>query len=287
MSIRNCFYIQNLNDTAVSWTLDKPYLKDLNYKYSLDNGVTWENVVSSQEINLAKDAKIYFKGGATPSTCRLDLVSWNFNKDWFCLSNLSSTDSLKLGGSLQSLIHDGDGDNHHLLRIDQINSIFVFAGIFAETNVQLDISDLKMNDQVGPAYYEKAFEKCLGLKSIPSKFLPSGFVTPQAYCEMFSGCKNLETMGENAIMATNISTAESCAAMFKDCIKLNKIYTNFMNWGFEGIGQYDSTFYWVDNVAKTGDFYCLANTEEKYGESNIPEGWTLHYNVTNKYALSV
>ena len=58
--------------------------------------------------------------------------------------------------------------------------------------------------------------------------------------------------------------------MFLNCTNLSEISVAFNEWN-------DNTSWWVANVAPTGTFICPKALALEYGESRIPEGWTVKY----------
>ncbi len=58
--------------------------------------------------------------------------------------------------------------------------------------------------------------------------------------------------------------------MFSNCTNLSEISVAFNVWD-------DNTFWWVKDVAPTGTFICPKTLPLEYGDSKIPEGWTVKY----------
>lgn len=88
--------------------------------------------------------------------------------------------------------------------------------------------------------YVSMFEECTGLTQAP--LLPATTLVQGCYQYMFYGCTSLN---EVRIAATNIPVS-------------NCLYN------------------WLNNVAATGDFYCVNGVSYPSGASGIPSGWQVH-----------
>ena len=116
--------------------------------------------------------------------------------------------------------------------------------------------------------YSYMFNGCTNLTQAPK--LPAITLNYMCYYEMFSGCTNLTQAPE--LPATTL--AEQCySLMFYGCTSLSQIHVSFDNWSDANY----PTSNWVEDVAPTGTFICPKALAEEYGESRIPEGWTVKY----------
>ena len=116
--------------------------------------------------------------------------------------------------------------------------------------------------------YSYMFNGCTNLTQAPK--LPAITLNYWCYYEMFDGCTNLMQAPE--LPATTL--AEQCySLMFYGCTSLSQIHVSFDNWNDANY----PTSNWVEDVAPTGTFICPKALAEEYGESRIPEGWTVKY----------
>jgi hypothetical protein len=119
--------------------------------------------------------------------------------------------------------------------------------------------------------YEYMFKGCTSLTQSPE--LPATTLADVCYNGMFWGCTSLTQAPE--LPATTL--ANCCYYfMFSECTNLSEIRVAFVEWK-DSSDQEDNTHLWVKNVAPTGTFYCPKALAEEYGESRIPEGWTVKY----------
>ncbi|MEE3482725.1 MAG: leucine-rich repeat protein [Bacteroidales bacterium] len=115
--------------------------------------------------------------------------------------------------------------------------------------------------------YTGMFYACTSLTQAPK--LPATTLADLCYFEMFSGCTSLSQAPE--LPATTL--AEGCYyEMFSGCTSLSEIKVPFDDWNH---GDY--TAEWVIDVAPTGTFICPKDLPLEYGDSRIPEGWTVKY----------
>ena len=113
--------------------------------------------------------------------------------------------------------------------------------------------------------YESMFCECTELTEAPA--LPSRDAPMFCYYNMFEKCTNLKTAP--VLLADSLSS--SCFwEMFSECHCVDKIEVSFTEWG-------NSTVNWLNDVAPTGTFICPKELPIEYGESRIPEGWTVVY----------
>ncbi|MBS7363806.1 MAG: T9SS type A sorting domain-containing protein [Paludibacteraceae bacterium] len=119
--------------------------------------------------------------------------------------------------------------------------------------------------------YSFMFKGCTSLTQAPE--LPATTLADFCYYEMFKGCTRLTQTPE--LPATTL--ANCCYNfMFSGCTNLSEIRVAFVEWENSTDKVYN-TYRWVENVAPTGTFYCPKALAEEYGESRIPEGWTVKY----------
>ena len=113
--------------------------------------------------------------------------------------------------------------------------------------------------------YEYMFKGCTNLSSAPE--LPAMTLADECYLGMFEKCANLETAP--VLLADSLGSS-SFREMFLECHHVDKIEVSFTEWN-------ESTTSWLKDVAPTGTFICPKELPIEYGESRIPEGWTVVY----------
>ena len=119
--------------------------------------------------------------------------------------------------------------------------------------------------------YNGMFWGCTSLTQAPE--LPATTLADFCYYEMFKGCTRLTQAPE--LPATTL--ADGCYDfMFSECTNLSEIRVAFVEWK-DSSDQEDNTYFWVENVAPTGTFYCPRALPLEYGLDRIPEGWTVKY----------
>ncbi len=119
--------------------------------------------------------------------------------------------------------------------------------------------------------YESMFEGCVNLTEAPE--LPATKLAEACYQYMFMKCEKLEKAPAlPALVLSNMCYNE----MFSGCINLSEIKVFIVDWILDG-AYGNTTSAWVYNVAPTGTFICPKALSLEYGESRIPEGWTVRY----------
>ena len=118
------------------------------------------------------------------------------------------------------------------------------------------------------------FAGCTSLIQAPE--LLATKLSEYCYASMFAGCTSLTQAPE--LPATEL--ADGCYEyMFNYCENLQQIKVGFTSW------LDSATTEWVYRVASEGTFNCPQQLQLKYGDSNIPEGWTVGEPVTGSDIL--
>lgn len=115
--------------------------------------------------------------------------------------------------------------------------------------------------------YNSMFESCENLTQAPA--LPATELADECYGSMFAFCTKLTQAPE--LPATKL-TYDCYYSMFQECENLQKIKVSFTEWEVSM-----ATWFWVEDVAPTGTFYCPKELPLEYGEDRIPEGWSVEY----------
>ena len=122
-------------------------------------------------------------------------------------------------------------------------------------------------EQLAYACYADMFALCTSLTKAPE--LPAKELFYGCYYEMFYGCTSLKEAPE--LPATDL--VEECySGMFNECSNLNGIKVAFTDWGED----FSATAGWVAGVGAEGTFECPEGLAIQYGDSYIPNGWSVN-----------
>ena len=113
--------------------------------------------------------------------------------------------------------------------------------------------------------YDSMFARCTSLTQAPK--LPATTLTDSCYNYMFE----LTSLTQAPELPASTLIKYCYQGMFRSCKKLKYVKCLATN-----ITATDCVAYWLDRVAKPGDFYAPASTDWTYGENGIPYGWTRH-----------
>lgn len=132
----------------------------------------------------------------------------------------------------------------------------------------------------GYAYaFSGLFYYCTTIKTVSNNFLPATTLASYCYHEMFSGCTSLTTAPD--LPAEELKN--NCySSMF------NESGVNYIKALFKTIPGNSFTNNWVRNVPSTGIF--VKNPEatwEVYGNSGIPNGWTVKFDGEEEYGEEI
>ena len=215
-------------------------------QYSLDGGKTWTALAVGDTVILAhKGDKALLRGN---------------NPNGLLYSTFEMAGKVAASGSVMSLI-DGTGLS------TEIPWDYCFSGLFYYCTSLTQAPELPATTLADFCYFEM-FSGCKSLTQAPE--LPATTLADFCYFEMFSGCKSLTQAPE--LPATTL--VDNCYQdMFYNCTNLSEINVSFVNWSD---AKY-CTARWTQNVAPTGTFICPKDLPLEYGDSRIPEGWTVKY----------
>ena len=124
--------------------------------------------------------------------------------------------------------------------------------------------------------YDSMFKGCVSLTEIPELLYSS---LAYSSCEnMFYGCTALIS-----VVLPSTSLVESCYAhMFENCINLRSLNISFNSWENNSSSSSSEealfTQDWLKNVYAQGQIIKSALLEQKFGDSYIPESWSIYGN---------
>ena len=111
--------------------------------------------------------------------------------------------------------------------------------------------------------YSCMFYNCMNLTEAPA--LPATELAEWCYSGMFYGCMSLTKAPD--LPATKL--AEQCYnSIFYDCMSLNYVKALFTD-----KPSINTTYLWLNNVARTGTF--VKSKDARWKNCGIPEGWTI------------
>lgn len=222
------------------------WLGSFNFKYSTD-GENWKVLHSDETINLPNVGdRVYIYGNNPDGFGVLDNLHFVFGD-----KKIAAT------GNIMSLINGS-------VVPKEIPSDYCFSELFKNCT-SLTTAPRLGAQKLTPGCYESMFAGCTSLTVAPQ--LPATKMERYCYSSMFDGCTSLTNAPE--LFATDL--AESCfSLMFWNCSNLHNIKVHFSQW----MSNYATTS-WVWNVSSEGIFSCPSSLEQKFGSSNIPEGWTV------------
>ena len=246
-------------------------------QYTLDDGETWTALAAGDTITLAHKGDKALLRGDNPN---------GFSKRYDKYSSFTMTGKIAASGSVMSLI-DGTGETI------VVPADYCFYRLFKGCTSLTQTPELPATTLAGRCYgemfscctsltqapelpattlayicYDSMFYGCTSLTQAPE--LPATTLAFRCYDGMFEGCTSLTQAPE--LPATQL--AEVCYwGMFDGCTNISKITVSFDDWMNDG----KSTHTWVKNVAPTGTFICPKDLPLEYGDSRIPEGWTVKY----------
>lgn len=186
---------------------------------------------------------------------------WCINSSGYHSNRIAASGSHSVGGNIMSLIF---GDNY---MTGTTISTYAFRSLFDGDTALADASQLLLPvNRLASECYAYMFRGCTSLAAAPE--LPAMTLSVGCYNRMFVSCTSLATAPE--LPAKKLYTS-SYDGMFVNCTSLNRVITYA-----EDISESYCTFYWLDNVSATGDFYNLGGATYTSGSSGIPTGWTEH-----------
>ena len=245
---------------------------DIDLWYSLDSGTTWTSLASNTN---------------SPTVSAGNKIMWK-NSDTYGAGYFSSTNNFTAEGNVMSLVYGDDFVGQTSLEgydtffeglflncsglTSAENLILPATTLAGECYIQMfhGCTNLTTPPQLpattlANACYFWMFGECTSLTTAPE--LPATTLASGCYSYMFQNCKSLTT----APVLSAATIDDYCYAdMFEGCSNLNSVTCLATS----GIGQSNSTLYWLSSVSLTGTFVRDCNTTWPSGDSGIPSGWT-------------
>ena len=254
----DALYFINMNDGESTVKLVINGVLQASYEYYKSSIVGWEKYTIGDVITLAnRNDRVYFRGSRSEQLPR-HFIKFDLNG------------KLAVGGNINSLLSP---DESVYSKIDDYTKFesangYTFYGLFGSQSAIIDAGKLKLNaNKTAEHCYCYMFGDCTSLTQAPE--LPAMTLAEYCYYSMFSGCTSLTQAPELPAMTL---VEHCCEFMFLGCANLNYVTCHA-----EDISAIDCTTRWLDDVASTGDFYCILGVYYPYNENGIPDGWTRHY----------
>ena len=246
------YFMSDAAGSTIQITQIGTYLVAPDFEYSYD-GFNWNTYTMESTITLSNIGdKLYIRGN------NISLGGGDNGRKQFILSG-----SLKVGGDLRSLLNKTDFQSIQNL---QPNAYY---NIMRDCTAITDARDLKITAKnVGSGALCNTFKNCTNLVYGPVIIDVENFSGKDNCSQMFQGCTSLV---ESPILKGSILINGTFYAMFDGCTSLNKVTTYCTD-----ASATNCTYYWLRNVAATGDFYNLGNATFSSDTSGIPSGWTEH-----------
>lgn len=150
------------------------------------------------------------------------------------------------------------------------NSVSLFESILSSNPTIEEFVALNITKEP-ERIYSYTFNACNKLKSIT---LYATEVSNLSYYGMCYNCKGLE---KAPILRAKYVPADAYTYIFRDCSKLNEVYSYAENW-IDGSDR--GGYNWLNNVSSQGKLYVPEGMIDKYprgnyGNMQVPEGWTI------------
>lgn len=208
----SCTSVKAVTDTrfSVTYTGTAPSTGVPKFKYSVDAGKNWQDMVFNEDIHIKAGDTIYLKGYNIKGLCNGTLDSHT--------QFLTNEGEIELGGDIRSLIYGGEEGT-------EIPCEYCFNNLFSGTNVAKVNSGFLPFTTLTKGCYEYMFMDCKKLADLPSDLLPAGkdgtgALADECYARMFYGCDHLvDKLPE--LPATELK-ADCYRAMFYECYSLEK-----------------------------------------------------------------
>ena len=204
---KNVFAINTLAnaDTTVSLRKTGTETISINWKYTLDNGVTWNDWNPTVAITIPNGRFMKIKGTYVPT--RNTYYSFVFNN------------AVNLSGNIMSLVTDEDYDV-----VTKIDNEYQFINLFGGTDsvpneFVLNAKDLWLAaNELSKGCYERLFYNCTNLVSIPS--LEAQILADSCYKEIFAKCSALDQ-----VVDLDVDQLENACymGMFRECTNLSRV----------------------------------------------------------------
>ena len=140
-----------------------------------------------------------------------------------------------------------------------------YYGMFEECTALEEAPELPA-ETLAPSCYYIMFMNCSSLKEAPE--LPATELVNDCYAGLFYGCSELETA---PYLPASVLAPGCYDSMFYDCSNLKSINVAFTDWN-DGNATPD----WVYGVGSEGNFECPEGLAVQYGDSFIPNGWSVN-----------
>ena len=246
-------------------------------KYSLDNALTWNDLVWNQYYSVQAGKSIYVKAYDK----HYNTFSTSAN-DYY---QVRIEGSMSVEGSVMALLDTDaavkdlpDYCFYNLFTGGLLNTPklpakvigkYAYANMFKGCNALTTLEDFTI-DNLTEGCFSGMFENCSNLRNAPA--LGWETLAKNCYSRMFAGCRQLKIAP--TLPATVL--VEGCYnGMFDGCERLNEMEVAFSSW--KSADNKDCTTGWVKNVSNSGSFSCPValvpnvGAASTFGENRVPK----------------
>lgn len=265
-----------INGIPTNWTVEEVHdyeAEPLTFEILSDGVITWksESSTNNKTIQYRKNNGSWISitsstSGTNISVTTGDIVQFKGNNNQYGTGGTSSvtfdqsTCSFNVYGNIMSLIDSENFANVTTLSGSfNFNKFFVGRSVVNAENLVVPFTNATQNCMEGMFY------GCTTLLTAPKK-LAATSLSSECYKNMFWGCTSLTA---TPVLPAQWASRECYFQMFYNCRSLTTVTCLAT-----GMGT-NATSVWLYNVPANGTFYKTSGASWPYGESGIPNGWTV------------
>lgn len=222
-------------------------------QYSLDNAISWNELVFGEEIYVAKDQHIYIQA-------KNDVNAFSTSANDYYQFVIDGT--MSVSGDVATLYNTSGT----ITSIPDYTFYKLFSGCAGLKNVP---TLTRPNFPIGKYSHAYMFENCSSITEVPDSLALT--LTEGCYKGMFKGCSSIKVAP--VLPATTL--VNNCyEELFYNCSNLQEINVGFTGW------HSNATNNWVQNVSKYGIFFCPQNVANaSFYASRIPYSTSYKWDV--------
>ena len=219
---------------------------DVTLQYSLDNAITWQELVFGEEINVAKGQNIYIQA-------KNDATRFSTSANDYYQFVIDGT--MSVTGDATTLYNTSG----NITSIPDYTFYKLFSGCSGLKNIP---TLTRPNFPIGKYSHAYMFENCSAITEAPDSLALT--LTEGCYKGMFKGCSSIKT---SPVLPATTMVNNCYEEIFYNCSSLSEITVGFTSWP----DNQNYTNNWATNVSKTGIFFCPESVANKFfGTNGIP-----------------
>lgn len=225
-------------------------------EYSLDNAISWNDIVFGEEVSVAKGQSIFIRA-------KENVNSFSTSANDYYQFVIDGT--MSVSGDV-TLLYNTSGN---ITSIPNYTFYKLFSGCAGLKNIP---TLTRPNIPIGKYSHAYMFENCSSITEAPDSLALT--LTEGCYKGMLKGCSSIKTAP--VLPATTL--VDNCyEEIFQNCSSLSEITVGFTSWP----NNQNYTNNWATNVYKTGIFFCPESVANKFfGTHGIP------YDNSNKWDVN-